>query len=170
MAKGLKRSIKRGGTQAPIQRVTVPVSVTLSNFDGASGVAWDTGVISDFPEGNILVLGALLDLTAIEADAGIIATFSGNVSVGSTPTADNTLATTEVDVIPSTAFGPAVSSSATIRAPSTASQGGTILDNTDGSLELNLNVLIADASISADNAAMTFTGTLQLVYVVLGDD
>lgn len=170
MVKGLIRSLKRGGTKAPIQRVNIPVSATLSNFDGASGVAWDTAVIGDFPEGNVLVLGAVLNLTAVEAHAGILDTFSGNIAVGTTATADSTLATTEVDIIPSTAFGPAVSSSTAVRAVSTASIGGTVFDNTDGSLELNMNVTIADASISADNASMTFTGVLSLVYVMLQDD
>lgn len=170
MTKGLLRSIKRGGAAAPIQRVNIPLSFSLTNIDGASGVGWDTAVISDFPEGNVLLLGAVLNLTATEAHANIINTFSGNVSVGTTATADATLATTEVDIIPSTAFGPAVSSSAPVRAVSTASIGGSVLDNTDGSLEINVNVTIADASIDADNTTMSFAGTLSLVYVMLQDD
>jgi hypothetical protein len=46
----------------------------------------------------------------------------------------------------------------------------TILDNTDGSLEINLNVLINDASISADAQAATADGYIVLSYIVLGDD
>lgn len=45
-----------------------------------------------------------------------------------------------------------------------------ILDNTDGSLELNLNLLIDDANISADSQSLTASGELHIVYSVLGDD
>lgn len=169
--KGLQRSLRRGGAVAPIRRLDVKLNaVQIVNFDGATGVAWSTVVIGDVPEGNVLILGALLNCTLTESNAGVLDTFSGNVSIGSAPTADNTLATNEVDIIPSTAFGPAVSSVATVRAGSTAAIGGVVLDNTDGSLELNLNVLIADASISADDMVLVANGILHLVYTILGDD
>jgi len=45
-----------------------------------------------------------------------------------------------------------------------------IFDNTDGSLEINLNLIIDDATISADDVEFTASGVLEIVYCVLGDD
>lgn len=171
MGKGLKRSLNRGGATATLKRETYRMNaLAVSNIDGASGVGWGTAVLGDLPEGNILIVGAVLACTITEAHAGITATFAGDISVGSAATGDATLSGAEVDIIPSTEVGPATSSVATVRGVSTASIGGTILDNTDGSLELNLNLLIDDAAISADDAAVSVTGTLTLIYSVLGDD
>ena len=47
----------------------------------------------------------------------------------------------------------------------------TIFDNTDGSLELNLNLLIDEPAITNDTtAAFSVNGVVHLAYVVLGDD
>jgi hypothetical protein len=125
-------------------------------------------VIGDLPAGNILILGAVSYVQITEASAGITATFDGDVSIGSTPTADVTLAGTDVDIMPSTPLGAATSSVSprvrgVLAAPFT-------LDNTDGSAELNLNVLIDDAAISADDAVASAVVDLFLLYSVLGDD
>ena len=45
-----------------------------------------------------------------------------------------------------------------------------ILDNTDGSLEINLNLLIDDADISADGIPITADGEFQILYTMLLDD
>ena len=45
-----------------------------------------------------------------------------------------------------------------------------MLDNTDGSLELNLNLIIDDAAVSADDQDFTVDGYVDLIYAVLGDD
>lgn len=170
MGKGLPRSLGRTGAKPVVmKRETYRIGGTVPNIDGASGIGWGTLVVGDLPEGNILVVGALLQCTLTEASANIIATFAGNVSVGSAPTADSTLSAGEVDIIPSTAYL-AVTSVATVRAVSTASIGGVILDNTDNSLELNVNVLVADASIDADDQTLAISGTLILIYTILGDD
>jgi len=165
--KGLIRSLSRGGARAPIQKMVLHKSVALS-IDGATGVGFGTAVIGDLPAGNILILGAVAYVQITEASAGIIATFDGDVSIGSTATVDTTLDTTDVDIMPSTPLGAATSSvSPRVRGVHATQE---ILDNTDGSLELNLNVLIDDASISADDAVATAVVDLFLSYVVLGDD
>lgn len=170
MTKGMARARRLPRNDVPVVRGRIPVSLTLSNFDGATGVAFDTGVIAGLPEGNILILGAVLNATLTESSANITDTFDGDFSVGSAPTADNSLSGAEVDIIPSTAMGAAVSSVNTVRGASTPTENGTILDNTAGTLELNLNVLIDDASISADNETLVVEGVLHLVYSILGDD
>ena len=47
---------------------------------------------------------------------------------------------------------------------------GAIFNNTDGSLELNLNVLVDDADIDADDIPCTADGELFIAYIMLGDD
>ena len=46
-----------------------------------------------------------------------------------------------------------------------------ILDNTAGDLELNLNVLLdADEVTNGEDSVVTVTGTVDVAYIVLGDD
>lgn len=168
--KGLARSIGRGNAvQAPIVKQTVPLrGVTISVADGAPG--FGTVVIGDLPEGNILFLGAVSYLRFTTADADVTATFDGDYAIGTAPTADNSLSGSEADIIPSTALGAATSKvSPVVRGVSTDALGGGILDNTDGSLELNLNLLIDDSAISGA-ADFTVEGFMDLAYIVLGDD
>ena len=165
--KGLPRSLKKA-TQT-MNKVTIPVrSLSVSVADGAPG--FGTSVIAGLPQGNILFLGAVAYLQFQTADADVTATFDGDFSIGTAPTADNALAGSEVDIVPSTAFGAATAKlSPVIRGVSTDALGGLIIDNTASTLELNLNVLIDDAAISGA-AVFTVNGTVDLVYVVMGDD
>lgn len=171
MTKGLIRSISRGPkTQAPVIRQRFAIKDAAITVDGATGVGFGTAVLADLPEGNILLLGAIayLQFDASAESSGIIASFDGDYSIGSAPTADASLAGGEVDVIPSTALGAATSKVSPRARGANATQ--VMLDNTDGSLELNLNLLIDDASISADGIDFVVNGILDLAYIVLGDD
>jgi hypothetical protein len=169
MAKGLPRSMARaiaGRFSTPVVKQNIPLVAKAFNVaDGAPG--FGTVVIGDIPEGNILLLGAVAYIQLTTADTDVIATFDGDFSIGTTPTADNALAGTDVDVIGSTPLGAATAKVSPLVRATNAAQS--ILDNTDGSLELNLNVLIDDASISGA-AAFTADGMVVLSYVVLGDD
>lgn len=175
MGKGLPRSTRRlSPDTVPAQAVikqTFALSALALSMTGATGVGWGTAVLGDLPEGNILVLGAIayVQVTKDAAASGIQAAFDGDFSVGTTATADATLSGTDVNIIPSSALGAATAGvSPVARGASTAAPA--ILDNTDGSLELNLNLLIDDANISADAQAVTVDGYVTLVYTVLGDD
>lgn len=158
-----------GAENPVVHRQDIPIQGLTVAMTGTTGVGWGTGVIQGLPEGNILLLGALLNCKITEASASISDTFDGDIAIGSAPTADATLSGAEVDIIPSTATPQAVSSVSTVRAPSTTTENGSILDNTAGSLELNLNLLIDDADISGDDN-VTIDGVLHIVYAVLGDD
>jgi hypothetical protein len=167
--KGLPRSMARaqaGRVSTPIVKQSIPlVARALNVADGAPG--WGTVVIGDVPEGNILLLGAVAYLRFTTVDADVIATFDGDFSIGSTPTADNAIAGTDADIIASTPMGAATGKVSPLVRATNATQS--ILDNTDGSLEVNLNVLIDDASISGA-APFTVDGVVILSYVILGDD
>ena len=167
--KGLVRSLSRGSqSRQVVHKVSYPLKALAISVAGTSGVGWGTVVLGDLPEGNILVLGAVSYLKVTSADADITAVFTGNYGVGSTATADATLTGTDVNVLPSTAISAAtLGVSPLTRAVSTAAPA--VLDNTDGSLELNLNLIIADAEISG-TADCTLDGVVYLSFVVLGDD
>lgn len=161
----------RGRQAAPAYNMTIPVNVVLTPT-GSTGVAvFETAVVGDFPEGNILLLGAVarLGFAGPGGSADLSDTWAGDYSLGSAPTADATLSGTEVDIIPSTAIGPAT---AEVIAPVRATNATqVVLDNTDGSLEINLNVLFdADVVTNAETVNVTVTGFLHLAYIVLGDD
>ena len=168
--KGLPRSLARsvagsGGASGK----TVPIKDLAIRTSGAAGVGFGTAVIRGLPEGNILLLGAVAYLQFTKLDAGTIATFDGDYSIGTVATVDNDVADAgEADIIPSTALGAATAGVSALVRGANATQ--VILDNTDGSLEVNLNLLIDDASVSADDQDFTVSGVLSLAYIVLGDD
>lgn len=176
MGHGLPRSLKRPTsperTPAVIKRVFPATGETLS-VDGATGVGFGTLVLGGLPEGNVMLLGAVGYFEfAGPIDAGLVDTWSGDYGVGTTPATDGTITVGDVDIIPSTAVGPAVAelSPRTRGLDATGALAGVVFDNTAGDLELNVNLLIDDLDISADGILMTVEGELQIVFVMLGDD
>lgn len=173
MAKGLPYSNKRGNPTAvpQVRRVSYPVkNLEITVTAGAStALGFGTAVLGDLPEGNILFLGGISYLQFFTADTDASATWDGDYSIGTTATADTTLNSTDADLIVSSPIG-----AATARlSPVARGEGSTVnmFNNTDGSLELNLNVITDDNAIT-DSLAATFTvnGYVELVYIVLGDD
>lgn len=172
MGKGLPRSMSRGAAarQEVIKQEFV-IRGTVSVTAAGAAVGFGTSVIGDLPEGNILLLGAVayLSLAGTGTDPNLTATWDGDFSIGTAPTADVTLSGAEIDIIASTALGAATAEvSPRVRAFNAAQA---MFDNTDNSLELNLNVLI-DAADITDGATVVLTasGILQLAYIVMLDD
>jgi hypothetical protein len=173
MGKGLPRSMSRGEPlRQEIIKQTVTVRDATLSIDGASGVGFGSVVIGDFPEGNILVLGAVAYMQFTGPTAATLADdWEGDFAIGSTPASDATATATDINVITSTPIAAATAEvSPRTRGTSTATDLDHVLDNTDGSLELNLTLLVDDADISADGLDFTVNGELQLVYIVLLDD
>lgn len=167
--KGLTRSLRRS-IRAPAAPLILPYKVrglTIDVADPGGANAFFTGVLGDLPEGNILLLGAIGYFTLTRGDTDITATFTGNIAVGSAATADATLNGSEVDILPSTALAAGVSgvSSANRLANATA----VMLNNTDGSLELNLNGFIADAAIAAASSLLV-SADMSLLIAKMMDD
>lgn len=168
MTKGLVRSMARAAPQrGSLRKLNIPMSIAIA-VAGASGIGFGSSVIQGLPEGNILLLGAVMNVQFTHgADANAIAAFTGNFGVGSTPANDGTITAGDVDIIASTALAAATANvSPLVRAVNAAQS---ILDNTAGDLELNLNLLIDDASISGA-AGFVAKGFLAIAYIVLGDD
>lgn len=153
--------------ESPFDLKVIPVRAkTLNVVDGAPG--FGTLVLSGLPQGNILFFGAVAYLRFTTADADVIAAFDGDYGLGTAPDANGTLAGAEANLIPSTPLGAATAKvSPYVRGVSAAN--GVILDNTDGSLEVNLNLLIDDTSISGA-AAFTVDGVVRIALIVMGDD
>lgn len=169
--KGFQRSLRRagltqGGATPTIQRYKQR-ALSVSITDPGAANAPFTAVVGDFPQGNILFLGGIGYFQLTRVGTNLAATFGGNISLGSAATADATLNGAEVDLLPSTALVTAVAgvSAANRLANATAA----MLDNTDGSLEINLNGFIADASISG-NDAFLLNADIALAFAVLLDD
>jgi len=167
--KGLPRSMSRGKPQLQaVRRQRVNLSNFLVSMTGTAGIGFGTAVIGDVPEGNILLLGMVGYFTLDDlASASILDTFNATVALGTAPTADSTLAGAEVDLLAAAALGAAtagVSPTGRFVNPVQA-----ILDNTDGAMELNINVTIPDTDISGD-VPVRVNGYVDFVYAVLGDD
>ena len=179
MTKGLQRSLSRapvgrvlpgGGDQpAALLKKTIVVNAPIT-VDGATGVGFGSIVAGDFPEGNIRVLGVLSYLSFTgPTSANLVDTWNGDFGIGSTPASDATITAGDVDLTASTAIGPATAEAiARARYPGIATP--VLLDNTDGSLEVNLNLLVDDADIDADGVLVTAAGEITIEYTLEGDD
>lgn len=168
--KGLPRSMSRGAPQRQeIIKQTVLVRDVTITVDGATGVGFGTAVVADLPEGNILFLGAVayMQFTG-PTSADVDNAWQGDYGVGTTPAGDATLAGADVDLIASTALAAATAEASPRTRGTNATQA--ILDNTDGTLEINLSLLVDDAHIGADDLAFTANGEIVLLYSVLADD
>ena len=179
MGKGLPRSLKN----APPADVRVPVARDYSisgsiDITGVAGVV-DAGtfVLGDLPEGLILFLGAAVLGLQVDAtgDAHVIDDWDGDFGIGTIPNANLDLADAgDDDVIPSTALSAGASDKIGVPTGSpfsTGTENGLILDNSDGSLELNFNLLIDDNVITdTEDGTFSISGNLRICYIILGDD
>jgi hypothetical protein len=139
--------------------------VTVANTTGASfgGVK-----VYDFPAGRILLLGTTANLSFNWDGTTIASTGSGDFSMGSTITADATLDTTDVDMLPSTAMlDPFVASVGTGAGALAASAQ---FDGTATAIDANLNLIIDDADVAdAASDIVLVSGTITMTWINLGD-
>ena len=168
MGKGLPRSLARAPkSTAVVRKLTIPIkNLVVAMTDVTTNGAWGTAVLRGLPEGNILLLG-VIEYLQLTGGAGQSTTFVATTAVGTAPTAEQTLAGAEVDILAAAAMSAATASvSPMTRAASATAQ---MIDNTDASKELNLNVTLVDAGSTA-NGDMLANGVIYITYVVMGDD
>jgi len=139
--------------------------VTMTDA-GANGSHGSLKMI-DFPEGNIVILGASTDLAIERVGTALTATSAVVGAVGTTATAtDNaTLTTTEANIVPSTV------STLTAGAGATAGQSTAVavIDGTAAAISAYLNFATPDAG-STGNDALTVNGTVTVVWTTSGDN
>lgn len=174
MGKGLPRSMSRGkATKQELIKHTIVLDALAMEVDGASGVGFGSAVAGGLPEGNVVILGAVayLSFAGPGGSASLDETWAGDFGVGTTPAGDATLTGADVDIIASTELAAATAEvSPRTRGTLAVAGAGAVLDNTDGSLEVNVSLLVDDANIGADGLAFTVTGEIHLLLSVLGDD
>lgn len=149
-------------------------TLSLSDVPQAvvNGTEYQSTLLYDFPEGRILVLGCVATLaqkTTSTLASTLNASVTGAVSLGTVAASATTLATTMVDLMPSTAF----TSSATINvagtAVSSALAASAQFDGTSTAKKMYLNSAYATTADVDGNATQTFTGTVRVTWVWLGD-
>ncbi len=176
MTKGLPRSLSRASLpRSPIQSQTIVLrgkAISVSSITTGPGTG--TVVAEGFPEGNLLFLGAVANLSfaGSGSDANLVDTWAGDFGIGTAPLTGVTLDTDEVDLVVSTALAAATAEvSPVTRGTSLAADAGEIHDNTASTLEINVNLLIDAADIGdGQTVAMTIDGEIYLSYIILGDD
>lgn len=197
MAKGLPRSLKNAATgaagaadlgspngsgvtmreehvggkvrQVVLDLVDTPVVLT----DEAGVVAHGGLKLLDLPQGVVLFLGAVADLALTLSAAGVNADWDGDVGLGTVvATNDAALATTEQDLIPTTATPQAAASATTADAQSTATESGAVFDGRSTPVDVFLNLLVDDAdhNVGATPTNIIVNGSIKFAYVMLGDN
>jgi len=176
MAKGLPRSLARGRkARQEIVKEVREFDVTFTVAASGSAAGLGTAVIGDLPEGNILLLGAVCYVQFSTADTDFTATWDGSFGVGTTADADGTIVnTTDADIVQQTTIAAATSRVSPLTrgvGPEIVNGTPLVVDNTDGSLELNLNLVVDAADVTdGEDGEFNAVGKLHLAYIVLGDD
>lgn len=137
-----------------------------------NGTEYQSTLLYTFPEGRINVLGctATLQQTTTSTLASTLnASSTGAIGLGTAAASATTLATTMVDLLPSTAF----TSSATINVAGTAVSAALAaaaqFDGTSSAKAMYLNTAYATTTDVDGNATQTISGTITLTFAWLGD-
>lgn len=155
------------------QTVFTLTNATITITDPGGAAAYGGLKIYDFPEGRLLALGVVADLTLTEASGTIDAAFDGDISLGTTA-ADVTATlhnpVTEDDWVPTVSTTQAIASVAAADFQSTVTEQ-VIHDGHTTPIDLYLNVEIDDADITTGGAdSLTANGTITVTWINLGDN
>lgn len=136
---------------AVIHETTFTLTNTpLTLADDAGVGQWATVKLYDFPAGNIVTLGAVLDADIALTETWWVDTITGSFGVGSAPNTDaSTIATTRQNIIPVTNIAALVAQAGPVTGQSTGSLHSAAAAGTD--LDLNLNIKIADNAAHCPN-------------------
>jgi len=151
--------------QTTLVLVNTPLTLLMASRGGGLK-------IYDFPKGRIAVLGALGSAALITTSV-LANTLNGaktaNWGVGSTVQATPTLATTEQNLLPTTA----ITSSATVNVAGAVSPSAlaaaVALDGTTTPVGVYLNVGVETAADLDAEATVLVNGTMHLTWITLGD-
>lgn len=141
-------------------------SVTVVDTGGANGAQGNLKFYT-FPAANVVILGAVSNLTIARVGTAITATAAvvGSVGTVAAATDNSTLTSTEANVIPSTVSTLTAGAGVT-KGESTSS---ITVDGTSSAVELYLNFAVPDAGVTG-NDALLVNGTIEVTYLVLMDN
>lgn len=150
--------------------------ITLANHavalaDEAGVVAYGGSKIYDMPAGAIYFLGATADLDMTKSSAGVNADWDGDFGIGTVTASNNaTLATTEQNIIPTTATPQASAGATTANGQSTSTENA-VVDGTSTAVDVYLNFLVDDADHDVTTTACNLiaNGTITIHWINLGD-
>lgn len=148
-----------------------PVTIT---DDAAVAQYGGTGKLYDFPEGLLVTFGAVVDGSVTLGTTGtIINTWAGGVALGTaTATTGATLTGTEADIMPEVDVAAATAKVAVVDAVSVATalteSGARWFDGTATAKDLYLNLVVDDDATHTSGTG-TFTGTVTVVWMIVGD-
>jgi len=151
--------------------VITAAALPMALADVADTVAYVGTKLYDFPAGAIMIVGATADLELALSSAGVNADWDGDFGVGTVTASNNaTLATTEQNIIPTTATPQASESETTATGQSTATENA-VVDGTTTALDMYLNFLVDDADQDVTTTAcnLLVTGTITVYWINLGD-
>jgi hypothetical protein len=149
-------------------------TLTLDNVPQAivNGTEYQGTKIFDFPACRVLMLGLIATLqqkTTSALASTLNASSTGAISLGTVTASATTLASTMVDLLPSTAF----TSSATVNVAGTAVSAALAasaqFDGTTTPVDMFLNTAFATTGDVDGNATQTISGTIVFTWVNLGD-
>lgn len=170
------RKNRIGQGDDPVQADIVKLDLAFNRLVSISAVGAAIGFgsvkLAAFPRGDFLYLPSVLFIEFAEdpKSASIDENWSGDYSLGTTATPDLTLSGTEVDLLASTALDVASSGNfARARKLLATALANTVIDNSDGSKSVNLN-LIVDAGNIADGSTPTIRvkGNLHMAFIPYG--
>lgn len=143
-------------------------NMTVTMTDEAGVVLYGGQKIYTFPAGAIKFIGAHADLDLL-GTGNVAVNWNGDFGVGTTTAGNNNaLATTEQNIIPTTATPQADASKVTTaNGFSTATEDATV-DGTSSALAAYLNFLVDDANHNGGGITVT-GGTLRIYWINLGD-
>lgn len=137
-----------------------------------NGTEYQSTKIYTFPEGRIMVLccvASLAQKTTSALDTTLNASSTGAVALGTAAASNVSLTSTMVDIAPSTAF----TSSATINVAGTAVNpvlaAAAQFDGHTTAVPVYLNSAFATTTDVDGNATQTWTGTVDITWMWLGD-
>ena len=149
-------------------------TLTLDNVPQTvvNGTEYQSTQLYTFPEGRINVLGVTATLqqkTTSALASTLNASSTGAIALGTATASSTTLATTMVDLLPSTAF----TSSATINVAGTAVTAALAamaqFDGTTTAKSMYLNTAYATTTDVDGDATQTISGTITFTWAWLGD-
>jgi len=161
----------------PLHKTVLTCVATPITITDDSGVAQYGGMVTalyTFPQGAICCLGAVIDGSVTLGTTGTItATWAGGVALGTvTATTGATLTSTEATWMPEVDVAAATASVATVDAVCVATQltqsGARWIDGHTTAAPVFFN-LVVDDSATHTSGTGTFTGTVALTWINLGD-
>lgn len=152
----------------------VKTTLTLDNVAQTvtNGTEYQSTKIYDLPEGRILVLGvtATLQQKTTSALASTINSGStGAIALGTAAASSTTLATTMVDLLPSTAFTSSTTVNVAGSAVSAALAASAHFNGTGTAKDVYLNTAYATTADVDGNGTQTISGTVVICWIALGD-